>query len=140
MLIDDLRRYVDELGRLTTGTLTPAKAVRLVEVLQHLGDLAPQADRLLRPHANPLAGDLWPESDDDDTESEEDEVMGQSERERLLMFMRVIDQSGVVPAAKEDALRRLEQHFADEEPDAVSVRSHLDRMVRGQAPHLWPQT
>src|SRR5262249_4139753 len=65
--------------------------------------------------------------------------MAQSERERLLMFMRVIDQAGVLPAAKEDALRRLEPRFEGQDPDPVPVGSPLDPTERRQAPHLWPQ-
>src|SRR5215813_5627610 len=96
MLIEDLRRYADELARLTTGTLTQTKVVRLCEVLQHLGDLAPQADRLLRTAQYTRTGDLWEGAIDEDDIDEEDELVAQSERERLLMFRDVIEDSGVV--------------------------------------------
>ena len=65
--------------------------------------------------------------------------MAQSERERLLLFLRVIDDCGVAREAKEDALSWLEQHFQDTAVDGIAARDYLDRTVRPTAPHLWPR-
>jgi hypothetical protein len=55
------------------------------------------------------------------------------------MFIRMIDDAGVAPLAKEDALTRVERYFEGQEPDAIDVRSYLDTTLRRQARHLWPQ-
>jgi hypothetical protein len=56
------------------------------------------------------------------------------------MFRDAIEDSGVAKPAREDALRRLESHFADQDVDRIAARDHLERTLRRQAPHLWPQT
>jgi hypothetical protein len=56
--------------------------------------------------------------------------MDQSERERLLLFRDAIDDAGVARAAKEDALRRLEEAFENKPVDRIAARDHLERVLR----------
>ena len=55
------------------------------------------------------------------------------------MFMRAIQDAGVSSQAQEDALRRLETHFAGQEPDSIDVHSYARGELKRQAPHFWPQ-
>jgi len=66
--------------------------------------------------------------------------MTHAEEQRMLMFLRVIRQSGIREEATEDAYRKLKQQFQDQEVDPVTVRSHVDQTIRYQAPHYWPQS
>jgi hypothetical protein len=83
-----------------------------------------------------LPGDLWLEVD---KEKSEECFMDQKERDRLLMFRDAIEDAGVTRQAREDALRRIETHFAGQEPDSIDVRSYVDGPLKRQARHLWPE-
>jgi hypothetical protein len=55
------------------------------------------------------------------------------------MFMRAIQDAGVSSQAQEDALRRLETHFAGQEPDSIDVHSYARGELKRVAPHFWRQ-
>ena len=131
----DMQRNTDQLHQAATRPLTRDTLARMRQTVEHLGDLLHQADAMVRGRLD-LTDDLWPELDEDD---DEEDGMAQSERDRLLMFRDAIEDAGVSRGAREDALRRMEQHFADRDVDRIDARSFLDTQLRRQAPHLWPQ-
>jgi hypothetical protein len=133
----DIKTTIARLVELAGGRFSRERLARMQDVHEQLGDLFIQADAMLRGRLD-LRGDLSPELETDD-ETEENDDMAQSERERLLLFMRVIDDADVRREAKQDALGRIEARFANEDVDGIAVRDFLDREVRRAAPHLWVQ-
>ena len=71
--------------------------------------------------------------------NEKEHLMDQKERDLLKLFIYAVVDAGVTGHARDDAVARLETHFAGHEPDAIDVHSYARGDLRRQAPHFWRQ-
>jgi hypothetical protein len=129
MVLDQrITQLTAALQREATGApLSPQRLARLQTLTQELAEVLTTATKSLHGGLS-LEGDLWPERDD----SEENSM----DQTRMLMLMDALEQIGVAPLARQDALVRTSQYFGGHDVADWEI-TDFAQQLRRDAPHLF---